>query len=58
MIATPSVRCGGWGVLCALREAHCTKLGVGVDFNEWFCAGMRETILAQVIYCAKTNTEL
>ena len=48
---------GGWGVAGCAREVRCAKLGEGVDSNVWFCAGVRNAILAQDIYCTKPNPE-
>ena len=60
-IPTISVLSGHWwggvgGAGCA-REVRCAKLGEGVDSNVWFCAGVRNAILAQDIYCTKPNPE-
>ena len=58
--ALPSVYHGEWKMLCgqiALRKAHSPKIRRGVGSNGWFCAGMRETMFAQEIYCANPNPE-
>ena len=54
--AIPPIRLGGGGG-CA-RKARCANMVGGVDSNEWVCLGVRETILAQDIYCEKFNPKL
>ena len=51
---------GEFILLCAIlsiRQGGDTKLEVWVDSNGWFCVGVRNFILAQNIYCAKTNPD-
>ena len=43
--------------LCCARKACCANIVGGVDSNEWFCAGVRKTVLAQYIYWNNTNPE-
>ena len=55
MIAFQPDHHGAWG--CCTHEARCAKLVGGVDSNGRGCAGVRETILTQEIYCTNPNTK-
>ena len=49
---------GGKGMcVCSVHGTCCAKLWIGVNSNEWFCAGVHAAILAWDIYFAKTNPE-